>query len=114
MLRRLTPLLVPCGAPARAARSRHASFDDARLHTALHQDVRGFEHHAGPRAVVRGALTEVPRVDVGAEHDKLIGLLAPLDLADRVVTNVRAGDDLVRDLHISPRVLAGSGRVARR
>ena len=61
------------------------------------------QHDAAAGAVVGRALAEVPRVEVGADDDELVRLLAAADLADRVVDGDRAGDELVGDLDLDPR-----------
>src|SRR5439155_10464782 len=58
----------------------------------------GLQDDATAGAVVGGAGAEVPRVEVGADDYDLVRLLAPADLADRVVDRDRAGDELVVDL----------------
>ena len=64
------------------------------------QDAGRLQHDAAAGAVVGRALAEVPRVEVGADDDELVRLLAAADLADGVVDRDRAGDELVADLHL--------------
>ena len=70
-----------------------------RLHAAPGDQPGRLQHDAAAGAVVRRALGQVPRVQVGADDDELVRLLAR-DLADRVVDRDRAGDELVGDLDL--------------
>ena len=63
-----------------------------------HQDACGFEGCGGAGSVVGGACGAVPRVEMSAHDDKLIGFLASYDVRDDVEVGDGAFDEVVTDI----------------
>src|SRR5579883_2510413 len=64
----------------------------------LDQDAGRFQDNTAASAVVGCPLTEIPRIEVRSENDKLVRLFGPGNLADRVINGHGAWYDFVVDL----------------
>ena len=71
-----------------------------RLRTDRREDAHGFHHDGAADGVVGRAGGSVPRVEMAAEHDHLVGLVAARDLRDRVVAGAALGIAAVHDLEL--------------
>ena len=55
------------------------------LEAELRDRLQGLHHRDDTGTVVVRALADVPRIDVAADHDEFVGLLAAAQLADHVL-----------------------------
>ena len=78
--------------PFLLARPERDADGAARLEPERLDDARGLHHHGRADRVVGGAGGGVPRIEVTAEHDDLVGLVAARNFGDDVVAGFALRD----------------------